>query len=940
MLRLFVDRPIAASVISIVIVLFGFAALRVLPVELYPNVVPPQVVVQANYPGASADVLAESVAAPLEQQINGVDDMIYMQSTNTDAGFLMLTVSFAMGTDPDQAAINVNNRVQAAMPRLPQSVRTQGVQVQAQSTNILMIVALTSENPEHDPLFVGNYALLNVLDELVRVPGVGDASLFNAQDYSMRVWLEPDRLARFDLTPADVAAAIREQNSQFAAGRIGVEPAPEDQAFTLSITTDGQLSSPEAFEQIILRADGEGGTLRLSDVGRVELGSNNYEFSATFNGEPSVPLGIYLQPGANALQTAMDVQAALEDIEGRFPQGMEYNIAFDTTEFVDISVQEVLRTLLIAVGLVALVTFVFLQHLRAALIPVVAIPVSLIGTFAGMQMLGFSINMLTLFGLVLAIGIVVDNAIIIMENVERLMSERGLNARDASVETLKQVSGAVISSTLVLVAVFAPVVFLGGMSGELYRQFAVTIAVSVVVSGVVALTLTPAMCALLLDKQAHTVSAPFRAFNRGFDALTNGFVGLVGILLRRPVISLLLFLVISAGTVYGLTRMPTGLVPAEDQGVALAVGLLPPTASLGRSEAVRDELTRELLAMDEIQDFSSFAGFDMVAQAQRTNGLAGFINLSDWSERQRPDQHASAVVERIMEIDIPEANILAFMPPPIQGLSLTGGVTGFLQARGDPPPEELEQLANRVVAAANEHPALANTNSTLNTNIPRYRAQVDREQARALDVRIDDIFAVMQSTFGSQYVNDFSFQGRQWQVNIQAVSEARDEAEDLGDLYVRSTSGEMVPVSEARDEAEDLGDLYVRSTSGEMVPVSSLVTLERGSGPDLLNRFNGFSAAMLMADPAPGYTTGQAKTAMEEVVAGVQQDADVTLGWIGEAYQLDAASGAGIMAFALGLLMVLLILAAQYERVTLPLAVVSAVPFALLGAVATQGAGG
>ncbi|MEX1198004.1 MAG: multidrug efflux RND transporter permease subunit [Pseudohongiellaceae bacterium] len=910
MLRLFVDRPIAASVISIVIVLFGLAALRALPIELYPNVVPPQVVVQANYPGANADVLAEAVAAPLEQQINGVDDMIYMQSTSTDAGFLMLTVSFAMGTDPDQAAINVNNRVQAAMPRLPQSVRDQGVQAQSQSSNILMIAALTSENPQHDPLYMGNYALLNVLDELVRVPGVGDASLFNAQDYSMRVWLEPDRLARFDLTPADVAAAIREQNGQFAAGRIGVEPAPDDQAFTLSITTDGQLTSPEAFEQIILHAGEDGALLRLADVGHVELGSNNYEFSATYNGEPSVPMGIYLQPGANALETARNVEGALESLQGRFPAGMEYNIAFDTTEFVDISVREVFWTLLIAVGLVVLVTFAFLQHLRATLIPVVAIPVSLIGTFAGMQMMGFSINMLTLFGLVLAIGIVVDNAIIIMENVERLMSERGLNARDASVETLRQVSGAVISSTLVLVAVFAPVVFLGGMSGELYRQFAVTISVSVVVSGIVALTLTPAMCAMLLDKQSHQPSAPFRVFNRGFDALTRGFVNTVGAVLNRPVIGLLAFIVISAGAVFGLMRMPTGLVPAEDQGVALAVGLLPPTSSLGRTEIVRDELTRELLAMDGIQDFSSFAGFDMVAQAQRTNGLAGFINLSDWSERQRPDQHASAIVERIMEIDIPEANIMAFMPPPIQGLSLTGGVTGFLQARGNPEPEELEQLANRVVAAANEHPALANTNSTLTTNIPRYRADVNREQAKALGVPIDAIFTVMQSSFGSLYVNDFSFQGRQWQVNIQAASDARDEATDLSDLYVRSTSGEMVPIS-------------------------SLVTLERSSGPDLLNRFNVVPAAMLMADPAPGYTTGQAKAAMEEVVTGVQQDSDVTLGWIGEAYQLDAASGAGTMAFGLGLLMVLLILAAQYERVTLPLAVISAVPFALLGAVAT-----
>ncbi|ADC72411.1 transporter, hydrophobe/amphiphile efflux-1 (HAE1) family [Thioalkalivibrio sp. K90mix] len=909
MLRFFIDRPIFSSVISFVIVLAGLAALSALPVEQYPDVVPPQVVVQANYPGASSEVLAESVAAPLEQEINGVDNMIYMESTSTDAGSLQIAVSFEMGTDPDQAAINVNNRVQAALPRLPQEVRDQGVRVEARSTNILMVPVLSSPDGRYDSLFISNYALLNVLDELVRLPGVGDASLFGAQDYSMRVWLRPDKLAQFELTPSDVTAAIREQNAQFAAGRIGAEPAPEGQAFTFTVTTDGQLDNAEAFEDIILRSGSDGSTLRLGDVARVSLGAQNYEFSATYNGEPTVPLGVFLQPGANALDTAREVRSALDELSERFPDGLEYTVAYDITEFVEISVREVFITLLIAVALVVLVTFLFLQHLRATLIPVAAIPVSLIGTFAGMQAMGFSVNLLTLFGLVLAIGIVVDNAIIVMENVERLMAEKGLKAREASIETMQQVAGAVVASTLVLVAVFAPVAFLGGLSGELYRQFAVTIAVSVVVSGVVALTLTPAMCALLLDKQKHTVSRPFALFNSGFNALTRGFVGTVGWLLRHRTVGVALFLGFCATTVFLLDRLPSGLVPQEDQGVALVVGQLPPVSALGRTEQVRDELTDRLREIEEIDEFTAFAGFDIIASSLRTNALVGFANLSDWSERRAPDQHASAVVGRIMGVGagIPEANVFAFAPPPIQGLSLTGGVEGYLQVRGQTTTDEVDAAAQRVVQAANERPELVNVRATLDTNMPRYSATVDREKARAIGVPINTIFEAMQSTFGAFYVNDFTYQGRLWRVNVQSEAEFRSREEDLRHVFVRSDAGEMVPVD-------------------------SLVSLERGSGADIINRFNIYQSARLLADAAPGYTTGQAKEALEAVVAELDSDANTTMGWIGEAYQLDVAAGAAGAAFGLGLLMVFLILAAQYERLTLPLAVATAVPFGVLGA--------
>ena len=909
MLRFFIDRPIFSSVISIIIMLAGLATLRVLPVEQFPDVVPPQIVVSATYPGASAQVIAQAVAAPLEQEINGVDDMIYMESTSSDAGTLRITVSFEIGTDPDQAAINVNNRVQAATSRLPQRVRDQGVRVEARSTNMLMVPVLNSPGGVLNTLEISNYALLNVLDELVRLPGVGDASLFGARDYSMRVWLRPDQLAQYDLTPSDVANALREQNAQFAAGQIGAEPAPPGQAFTFSVATDGQLSTAEEFEEIILRANPDGSMLRLGDVARTELGSVNYAFSAIFNGESAVPMGIYLQPGANALDTAENVYAALEEMSSRFPEGLEYAVPYDTTDFVEISIQEVFITLLIAVALVALVTFMFLQHLRAALIPLAAIPVSLIGTFAGMQVLGFSVNMLTLFGLVLAIGVVVDNAIIVMENVERLMTEEDLNARDAAVKTMQQVAGAVVSSTLVLVAVFAPVIFLGGLSGELYRQFAVTIAVSIVVSGVVAVTLTPAMCALLLDKQPQEVKGPFRLFNRGFDAITRGFTGGVAWLLRHAVIGVVLFIGVIAAAVFTLDRLPTGLVPGEDQGTVLTVFNLPPSASLSRSEDVRSEISALITDMEEVRNFTSFAGFDIMSGSQKTSAGVGFITLSDWRERTGDGQSAADIAGRVMGLggEIEEATVVAFTPPPIQGLSLTGGVEGYLQYRGDISTAELQELVGRLTMAGNERPELVNMRATLDTNVPRYHADVDRERARSLGVPINQIFEAMQSTFGSLYVNDFALAGRNWQVNLQSEGEFRSKPEDLQRVFVRSEVGEMVPLS-------------------------SLVTLERTSDADIINRYNLFMAAKIMADPAPGYTTGQAKAAIEQL-AEEMLGRSAQVGWIGEAYQLDAAAGAGSMAFGLGLLMVFLILAAQYERWTLPFAVVSAVPFALLGAV-------
>jgi len=907
MLRTFIDRPIFASVVSIIITLGGLLALIGLPVEQYPNVVPPQVVVDGRFPGASADVISDSVVAPLEQEINGVDNMIYLESSATDSGSFRVTVSFEIGTDPDQATINVNNRVQQALARLPQSVRNQGLKVEARSTSILQVITLSSPDNTMDVVEISNYALLNVLDELVRLPGIGDASLFGAQDYSMRVWLRPDKLAQYELTPNDVAIALRAQNAQFAAGRIGAEPAPEGQAFTFSVSAPGRLTSPEEFGEVILRSDDQGASLRLKDVARIELGAQNYDFAAVYNGGATVPMGVYLQPGANALDAADAVNAAMEEIADRFPEGLEYNVPYDTTRFIDISIQEVISTFIVAVLLVVLVTFLFLQHFNATLIPLIAIPVSLIGTFAGMQALGFSVNLLTLFGLILAIGVVVDNAIIIMENAERLMKEQGLSSYNAAVLTIQQVSGAVVSSTLVLVAVFAPVAFLGGLSGELYRQFAITIAVSVVISGIVALTLTPAMCALLLGHEGKQL-AVFRWFDAGFDKLTNGFSAVVDWLLCHAVIGVLLFAAMLGGTAFLLNKMPSGLVPQEDQGFVLAAYSLPPTSALSRTANTRDQLVEQMMQLPEVKDVVSFAGFDIISSALRTNSGVAFVTLEDWAEREGEGQKAADIANKIMGIGfgMPEAFVIAFTPPPIQGLSTTGGVEGYIQARGGRPPGEIKAMADQFTQAANARPELQNVRVTLDTGIPRYKANVDREKAQAAGVPIDQIFTTMQSTFGGLYVNDFTLQGRNWQVNLQSEGEFRSHPDDLRRVFVRSNYGEMIPLS-------------------------SLVELERVSGPDILNRFNVYPAAKLLADPAPGFTTGDALAALQAVGAE-QFDRNTLLGWTGEAYQLQDSADSGILAFGMGLLLVFLILAAQYERWGLPVAVATAVPFGVFGA--------
>jgi multidrug efflux pump len=907
--RFFIDRPIFASVLSIVIMFAGLLAMRTLPVAQYPEIVPPQVVVSATYPGASAQTIAETVAAPLEQQINGVEDMIYMQSTSTASGTLSLSVYFQTGTDADQANINVNNRVQRATAVLPEEVRRQGVTVAKRSSSILQIVALSSPDRRYDTIYISNYALVNVIDELRRVPGVGDAALFGASDYSMRIWLRPDKVGQVGLTPGDIAAAIRDQNAQFAAGRFAEEPMPGEQAFTYSATTRGRLADPREFEQIILRSDENGASLRLKDVARVELGSLNYSTVATLNGAPTVPIGIYLQPDANALDVSAAVDATMERLARRFPDGIRYGVPFTTTTFIEASIEAVIHTFIEAIALVVVVVFVFLQNWRATFIPVLAVPVSIIGAFAGMYLLGFSINLLTLFGLILAIGIVVDDAIIVLENVERIMTTEGKPPREAAIQAMEEVSGPLVAIVLVLCAVFVPVSFLGGLAGELYRQFAITIAVSVVISGIVALTLTPALCALLLKPGHGEPWLPFRVFNRGFDWLTRRFIGGTAFFLRHAVVALAVVALMLGVTWWLFQRVPGALVPAEDQGSVFLVTMLPPAASLDRTTRITAQVTDGAMQNPAVESVVTIAGFDLLSGAQKTNAGVSFVSLTDWSQRTDPrlDARNLAPAFAALNTNFRDGIVIGFNPPPIIGLSTTGGFEFYLQDRSGGSLESLAQAAQQVIQAAGQRPEVQGVSTTFNTGTPQYSLDVDREKAKALGVPITSIFDTMQSTFGSLYVNDFTLFGRTYRVSLSSEPEFRTSPNDLQHVFVRSANNAMVPLS-------------------------VLVSVTRIVGPDVVDRFNVFPAAKIQGNPAPGFSSGQAIAAMEQVVERTLSS-DYSIGWTGSAYQELQSAGTGAQGFLYGLVMVFLILAAQYERWSLPLAVITAVPFAVFGAI-------
>jgi len=910
--RFFLGRPVFSIVISLVIVLAGLAAIRSLPIAQFPDIVPPEVNVAANYPGASPEVIAATVAAPLEEKINGVENMLYMRSTCDGSGNLSLTVTFAVGTNPDQNTINVNNRVQAAETSLPAEVTRQGVTVTKKSSNILQIVTFDSPSRRYDAVFLSNYVLVNVLDELKRLPGVGDASIFGAKDYSMRIWLRPDKLAQLKLTPTDVANAISEQNAQFAAGRIGAEPTNPEHPVALNymVTTKGRLVTPEEFEDIILRAQPDGSVLRLKDVARVELGAKDYNSVSKISGSPAVSVGIFLSPGANALDTADRVTAKMVELSKRFPDGVAYTVPLDTTTFVRVSIEEVIHTLVEAMILVFLVVFVFLQNFRATLIPCLAVPVSIIGTFAGMYALGFTINTLTLFGMVLAIGIVVDDAIVVLENVERIMTTEKLPPKQATAKAMEEVTGPVIAIVLVLCAVFVPVAFLGGLTGQMYKQFAITIAVSVVISGLVALTLTPALCGALL-KAGHTEpNRFFRAFNRFFDVVTNGYASSVGFLLRHSILAVALFAVLCLSAAWLFRTVPGGLVPDEDQGYVLAVNILPDGTSLPPTLAIDDAMDAMNAKDPTVKHLITISGLDLLSFTYRSNYGTSFIPLKPWEERRKPGESSFDLIKRIFGrgATLAKSMTLAFNPPAITGMSNTGGFEAYLQSRGEGDAKDLAAMTDKLVAEARKNPALGRVATTFGANVPQLRVELDRQKAKALNVAVSDVFATMQATFGAYYVNDFNKFGRTFKVQIQSEADFRDRPEDLRDVYVRSSSGEMIPLT-------------------------ALATIEKSTGPEVMERFNVFSAAKIMGQPADGHTSAEALTAMEQAAAKVLPS-DYTLSWTGSAYQEKAAQGSSGLVFGMGIVMVILILAAQYERWTLPFAVIMAVPFALFGAIA------
>ncbi|WP_394955196.1 efflux RND transporter permease subunit [uncultured Helicobacter sp.] len=907
--KFFINRPVFAIVMSIVITLVGGLAIYSLPAEEYPQVTPVEVVVSATYTGASAEVISSTVASVLENSINGVEGMLYMKSSSSSSGSVSISVYFSNDTNPDMATVNVNNRVQAVLSKLPQEVQRLGVTVRKRSSTILAVYTLYSDNPAHDSIYIANYATINVTDELKRVPGVGDASAFGSRDYSMRIWLDLDKLSQNNLTPSEVAQVIQEQNAQFAVGQFGQEPMRKDIVFTYSINTHGRLIKPEEFGNIIIRSNPDGSSLRLKDIATIELGAETYTVYNKFNGKDAVGFGVFLQPGANALEVASNVEKKMKELSQNFPQGMHYGIAYDTTKFVTISIKEVIKTFIEAIVLVIIIMYFFLQNFRATIIPVIAIPVSIIGAFAGMYMLGFSINLLTLFGLVLAIGIVVDDAIIVIENVERILhSHPEISVKDATIEAMHEMQSPVIAIVLVLSSVFIPVAFIGGFAGEIYKQFAVTIVVSVVISGFVALTLTPALCVSILKKQEPRPFLVVRKFNLFFDWLTEKFTLSVSNFIRRGLLLLLLFGAFLLATIGILNKLSNGLVPSEDKGELIAFMSLPPASSLSRNIAEGDKMIDVLKNNPNVESFMLIQGYDMMASAPRTHATTAFVNLKDWSDRKGKGEDSFSVAGVLTGAINQKVDATAFVvnPPAIMGMGLAGGFEIYLQDRTGGSIADLNKYANLLVAEASKREELTGVRSLLNANIPQYFVTLDREKAKAFKVNVNDVFTVLQSTFGNYYVNDFNLYGRTYKVFVQAQSQFRESPEDFSRAFVKSSDGNLVPIS-------------------------SLVEFERIVNTDIIDRFNLFPAAKLMGDAKEGYSSGDALRAIEEVAKEVLPEG-YTIAYSGISYQEKVSSDAGKIAFVLGLVFVFLILAAQYERWLMPFAVLSAVPFAVFGA--------
>jgi hydrophobe/amphiphile efflux-1 (HAE1) family protein len=911
----FIDRPIFASVLAIVIVVAGGIAIPFLPIAMFPQITPPQVVVQATYPGASAEVVEQTVTTPIEQQVNGVENMIYMSSRSGSDGTMTLTVTFEVGADLDIAAVNVQNRVALAQPQLPQDVVRQGISVTKQSPDLVEIVALTSPDGSRDELYLSNYATLQVRDVLARVPGVGQVTVFNGRDYGMRVWLNPDRLASLGLTAGDVADAVREQNLQAAAGQIGQPPAPPGQQFQYTVTTRGRLSTAAEFEDIILRSRSDGSVLRVRDVARVELGAQSYGSFGRVGGTPAALIGIFQLPDANALDVSRGIQAAMARLAPSLPSGVTHTRPYNTTEFVRVSIEEVVLTLFIAIALVILTVYVFLQDWRTTLIPTLTIPVSLVGTFAVISAFGFSINTLTLFGLVLAIGIVVDDAIVVVENTQRHLDEGNPDPRDAARQAMIEVTGPVIATALVLMAVFIPIAFLPGITGQLYRQFALTIAVSVALSALNAMTLTPALSALLLRPAGAARQRWLaRVWNASFERLTAGYDWTVRRIVRRAALGIVVLLVLSGAAYWLLRAVPTGFAPTEDQGYLLVNVQLPDAASLERTDAVVRQIEQTLLETEGIETVVAIGGRSFISGVNGPNVASLFPRLAPWSERKRPELQAAAILARLRARlgRIQEAVVVVFPPPPIRGISSGGGFQFELQSVGGGSLQDLDAVAHQIMDAARQRPELAATYTAFRSGVPQLDAQVDRTKARALGVPISDVFTSLQIFLGSLYVNDFNAFGRVYRVQLQAEPSYRATPSDVARLYVRSQSGQ-------------------NGQSGHMVPLSTLVTVRPVTGPDTITHYNLYRSAEILGDTAPGASSGQAIAVMEEMARRFLP-AGMAYEWTGLAFQEIEAGSWAAFVFALSALFVFLVLAAQYESWLVPLAVILAVPLGVLGA--------
>ena len=903
----FIDRPKFAIVISIVIALAGVIAINAIPVAEYPDITPPQVQVSTSYSGANAAVVQEAVAAPIEAQVNGVDDMLYMSSTSSNSGDYDLTVTFEVGTDPDISAVNVQNRVAIANAQLPQDVVREGITTRKQSSSMLLVINLTSPEGTHDGLFLSNYASIYIQDVLSRINGVGSVSQFGALDYGMRIWIDPNRLTSLSLTTTDIANAIESQNIQATAGQLGAPPFAGAPQFQYAIQAKGRLASVEEFGDIIVRANADGSFIRLKDVARIELGSQSYAATSRLNNSPAAAIGVYQSPGANALGVAEDVYAEMEKLVQRFPPDMEYKILYDTTRSVRASVQEVVETLFITFTLVVAVTFLFLADWRSTIIPTLAIPVSLVGTFAVLYLVGFSINMITLFAIILAIGVVVDDSIVVVENVQRVMAETGLDAREATRQSMREVTGPVVATTLVLLAVFVPVSFMPGITGELYKQFSVTICVSVSISSLNALTLSPALCALLLKPGSGKPRGPLRLFARLVDSGRDGFAWVVARMIRFAAVSLVVFAAFVVATFLLFQKVPTGFIPVEDKGVFFVNVQLPDGAALSRTEAVAERATEMLLDIEGVTDVIAISGFSILGGAASNAALLIPI-LSPWDQRTAADQRWFVILGEVNRrlATLIEAEAFAFPLPPIMGLGTGGSIEAQLQDLEGRSPQAFASALRSLIFAANQEPALKNIFSTYSANVPQLFLDVDRNKAEALGISVGEVFAILQASLGSSYINDFNLFGKVYRVIVQAEADHRDALDDVGQLHVRNSEGDMIPLR-------------------------ALVEIKPILGPLSIVRYNQFQSASITGSNGDGYSTGEAIAAME-AVADQALPSGYRIEWTGTSQQELEAGGFVVIIFGLAVVFAYLFLVAQYESFSTPISVILSVAIAAFGA--------